>query len=454
MKRRPKRQNVPTEFHAATEAEALFLEQAQAYFRDVQDVANRAPDGKVIDQVEASILLRSRQLVRQSMELALQEQIDNLEKKKETSLCQTCQKKKRHRGYRNKNLLTAVGDIELQRRYDECLPCRLPEHVADERIGLEDRYTVGLRRLAVRAGTTGSFTDAAESLEEYCGLKLSRDTIRELCRKEGPKMAAWHRDTPEIHEQFIEAEGEIEFLTDGTCVNTTEGWKEVKTGMFSKRKFGEGVLPDQWEERDLPRPEITVAFAAIEKKDRFRSRWGQWIRRLKIDEMSRVSVLADGAHGIWDAVALEFGKVRECLDVYHALEHLSGTGKILYGAETEEYDTWREETKWELLWNGLELIEVRLENLLKGELKKSQAQSVQKLLGYLRWHGDRLTYRERLAEGRSIGSGQVEGACKNMIGKRLKQTGARWRIRRLNAMASLCAVRYSSQWKDYWKTAL
>lgn len=45
MSRKKRRRPVSTEFHAATEAEALFLEQAQAYFRDVQDVANKAPDG-------------------------------------------------------------------------------------------------------------------------------------------------------------------------------------------------------------------------------------------------------------------------------------------------------------------------------------------------------------------------------------------------------------------------
>ena len=349
--------------------------------------------------------------------------------------------------------MTAVGNVGLWRRYDECLPCNTPEHAADERLGLESGYTVGFRRLAVRAGTTGSYTDAAESLEEYCGLTISRDVIRELCRQEGPKMAAWHRDTPEVHETFIRAEGEIEFLTDGTCVNTTEGWKEVKTALISKRRRGEGVFPDQWEDRDLPKPEATVAFAAIEKKDRFRKRWGQWIRRLKIEKPSEVSVLADGAKWIWDCVLQEFGKSREVLDVYHALEHLSDVGKVLFKAESSELATWREETKWALLWQGLAGIEPFFEKVLSGKLKECQRKKVEQTLGYFRCHAERLCYAERLAEGRSIGSGQVEGACKNMIGRRLKQTGAKWRIRRLNAMASLCAVRYGGQWKRYWNDA-
>jgi hypothetical protein len=40
-------------------------------------------------------------------------------------------------------------------------------------------------------------------------------------------------------------------------------------------------------------------------------------------------------------------------------------------------------------------------------------------------------------------SGQVEGAYKSMIERRLKQTNARWDVERLNEMAVLCAVHYS-----------
>jgi hypothetical protein len=105
------------------------------------------------------------------------------------------------------------------------------------------------------------------------------------------------------------------------------------------------------------------------------------------------------------------------------------------------------------MWNGYELIEKRLKRVEQEKLKLKEQEAIQRLRGYLENHRERLCYRERLAEGRAIGSGQIEGACKNMIGKRLKQTGARWRVRRLNRMASLCAVRYSDQWKLYWKTA-
>jgi len=46
----------------------------------------------------------------------------------------------------------------------------------------------------------------------------------------------------------------------------------------------------------------------------------------------------------------------------------------------------------------------------------------------------------------------VEGACKQVIGRRLKQTGARWRVERLNRMAELCCACYSDCWDGYWSS--
>ncbi len=72
------------------------------------------------------------------------------------------------------------------------------------------------------------------------------------------------------------------------------------------------------------------------------------------------------------------------------------------------------------------------------------------LTGYFAAHTERLNYAHRLHTGRSIGSGMVEGAAKNLIGKRMKQTGARWVVTNANAMASLCSLSYSDHWDLYW----
>ena len=277
------------------------------------------------------------------------------------------------------------------------------------------------------AGASWSFDKASEHLEEFCGLKISDNTIRNLCQKEAVPMGRWQRTAPTANAEFIAAQGEVEFTTDGTCVNTVDGWREMRVAIFAKRNPGECVHADQWDKRKLPKPHVSVAMAAIENKETFRRHWGVRARQLQV-ENETISVLADGAHWIWDAAMLEFDKRDEVLDVYHALEKISDCGKVLYGTETKEFATWQDETKWELLWNGFELIEKRLDKLdaeLRLDLEqpaesrsKSQTkldaekEAIRILRGYLSNHAKRLNYRQRLANGKSIGSGQIEGACK------------------------------------------
>lgn len=71
---------------------------------------------------------------------------------------------------------------------------------------------------------------------------------------------------------------------------------------------------------------------------------------------------------------------------------------------------------------------------------------------YLSPHADHLHYADRLREGRSIGRGQVEGACKNLIGRRLKSNAARWRVHRVNRMVGLCSLAYRDLRGQYWES--
>jgi hypothetical protein len=79
-----------------------------------------------------------------------------------------------------------------------------------------------------------------------------------------------------------------------------------------------------------------------------------------------------------------------------------------------------------------------------------QRRSLAQLRDYLAPHRQHSGYAERLRQGQSIGSGMVEGACKTVVGKRLKQTGARWRVRHAERMVALCGLLYSDLWDTYW----
>jgi hypothetical protein len=84
----------------------------------------------------------------------------------------------------------------------------------------------------------------------------------------------------------------------------------------------------------------------------------------------------------------------------------------------------------------------------------AQREALADAAGYFEGRADALGYVGRLASGRSIGSGLVEGACKQVTGRRLKQTGARWRVRRANRMATQCCTLHGDAWAPYGQRRL
>lgn len=62
-------------------SEALVVEQALAMVREMQRVAEAAPDGQVLKQAEAMALARGRELTRRSLEIVLNDQAPEVEKK-------------------------------------------------------------------------------------------------------------------------------------------------------------------------------------------------------------------------------------------------------------------------------------------------------------------------------------------------------------------------------------
>jgi hypothetical protein len=266
------------------------------------------------------------------------------------------------------------------------------------------------------------------------------------------KIAAKMDDNPSFREEFQQAKGESEFYSDGTFVHIlnadgTREWREAKLAAFAKHVPCASALPSEWASRELSKPTVVYAFAAIENKEAFQERCQIERRRLGIGGVT--SALGDGALWIWNVVKNVFGKTDECLDIFHALEHISSCGKVLYGSG-QDFTDWLERMRMVLLSEGFSGMERELVALKIG-LRVEQCKLVDSLLEYLRNNSGRLNYCERLASGRVIGSGLIEGACKNLIGHRLKQTGASWRVERANKMAFICALLYAEQWKNAWK---
>jgi len=341
--------------------------------------------------------------------------------------------------------------VELRRTYFVCCGCRDAGCPLDDRLGLHGYASPEALRLICSAGGSWSFDMASRKLEEFCGIRVSDELIRQLTLREGPKIAAFAEASPAAVEGFAAALGDAEFETDATKVNTTEGWRDAKIGIFAKRPRGEPAETAQWKTRSLPKPTARFAFAAIEESAAFARRWSLTAERLGIDPYTEeLSVLGDGAEWIWNRAAEQFPTAQGCLDVFHGTEHVADAAKAYLGERGAETQAARARGEALLLADGYAgLVE------WIGELSQmpngGDGAALGSMLNYFAGHQDRLPYALRLRRGQAIGSGMVEGAAKNMIGKRLKANNARWLEANVNRIAAVCTAQYSETWEGYWQ---
>ena len=330
--------------------------------------------------------------------------------------------------------------VRIDRLYLICPRCRTGRHPLDVRLGLDGFVSPLAQRLLCLAGASWSFERASAHLKEFCGLSVCDNTIRSVCHGHGGLMREYQRDDPKAGDAFRRATGDVEFQTDGTMVNTTRGWREMRLSIFAKRRRGASVSGrTDWEQRGLPAPHARVIQAGIRTGDQLGPGWRRMAGRLGLQDTRVVSVIADGAKWIWGQVAVHLPGAVRVLDIYHASEHLWAVGRAVLGEGTAACRAWVEARRGALLRSGA-----------SGVLAEMAGAEWSDGRGYFEPHIGHTNYAGRLAEGRSIGSGLVEGSCKQVVGRRLKQTGARWKVRRVERMATLCAVLACEQWDSYW----
>ncbi len=218
------------------------------------------------------------------------------------------------------------------------------------------------------AGTSWPLDRAAAHLKEFCHVQTSDDTIERVCQEQGERARRWMEPSNE--------------------------------------------------------PTVRLANCAIAPAHRIGAGWKRLSQRMGLEQSDQLSVIADGARWIWEQADKRFSKrARWCVDVYHVSQHLHDCGKSLFGEGERARDWANQRLMHALEHNGVQLIE-RLERE-REQLTPSQRPTLDRVLGYLRDNRDSLWYHNRLQQGLLIGSGLIEGACKNTLGSGLKANSAR-----------------------------
>lgn len=352
--------------------------------------------------------------------------------------------------------MTTVGRVELKRRYHACRHCKATHVPFDDWAGLEKgRLSEGARRMACLAATGWSFDQASKNLWELTGLDVSDQTIRRVAEAEGVKAHEWVERSPLAVSAVNAAPGNAEFLTDGAIVNTREGWQEVRLSVASKRAAGAPSDPAEFtglQRRDLPKPAARLVLVSKLDSDGMGELWSRLSTRLGWGRGEGLSVISDGAKWIAARAGEAWPKAERVIDVFHVSQHLHQCAQVLHGEGTDEAREWAVEHLAELVQQGPMVLLWKLEREVAAQQHRGPREAIEGLLGYLRPHQEALRYGDRLRRGLPIGSGQVEGACKTVVGRRLKLNSARWSPRNIEPIASLCGLHYSNLWDTYWST--
>lgn len=317
-------------------------------------------------------------------------------------------------------------------------------------MGLDGYLTDGARRMACLAGVRESFGRAETLLAELAGWELNDETIRQVCHAEAARAAATRTERTTAA-TFAAAVGDREIQIDAGKANTDTGWRDVKMAVFACRERGAPAEAAAWDQRDLPAPAVRSVVAAIEEATAFGERCGVEAARLGLTDPGRLSVLGDGAEWLWNVAERQFPGAEQVLDIYHGAEHIAAAARQVFGDGGETARGQAERGRQRLLEDGYWGVLEWAAEVGRGLSAGGDGASLGGLLNYFAGHSRRLNYALRLRRGQAIGSGLIEGSIKQLLNRRLKQTGARWKTQRVGPFVELCALADNpAEWQDFW----
>ncbi len=354
-----------------------------------------------------------------------------------------CGGSKRFVGHRAKDVNTLFGWIKVRRAYYHCRHCgdSLVPYDIDSGLG-PGQLSPGLAKACCLLAVDDSFEQTSRKIEQLFGQKVSPNTIDRLTHQVGAVLLQ------QADQELIDFQSNrhipkaqitpkrLYIAADGTTVHEIDGWHESKIGVIyleNERKQRESCYVGRFDNSKI--------FG-----------WHLWLQacRYGLREADEVVFLGDGAPWIRNERHRHFGRATFIIDWYHASEHIWDCGKVLFGEGSKATEKWVEKREsW--LWDG------RTRKLLN-DLQKQQKQhrgrkrkELAGLHGYIRDNEQEMRYDVFRAKGYDIGSGAVEGACKHVVGKRLKQSGMIWNRTGSSAILALRIAWLNAKWEQLWQ---
>lgn len=379
--------------------------------------------------------------------------------------CPHCSDSARFKGYRPKELVSALGSISIERGYYHCSHCKKGHCPADATFGLDGGdLTTGASELVCLAAATDSFARAAEiTLPKMSGLKVAESTVERVAEAIGAEVGHaieakvpfdedrpwdWRKDADGMTCAYVSID-----LTgvrkQGPKGATAEG-EMIAVGMVYN------PIPadrDRWATASRRRPPWQTRYVtSLEGQEAVAEPLRHMATRVGMGVAQRWIAVCDGGAGLEDLLRRHFGRIDEViLDFYHASEYLGNFAKAWHGGDDEAAQAAHKKWSHRLKHEGGAEILAWLEGLDLTTRPRARA-AWEEVVTYFRNQHHRMDYPTYLAKGWQIGSGPVEAACKLVINERMNGTGMRWGRQGADAIGHLRALYLSEStlWPAFW----
>jgi uncharacterized protein UPF0236 len=365
-----------------------------------------------------------------------------------------------YHGRHEKTFESALGFLRLERAYYHCARCQSGFCPRDRFLGLTlASLTPGVLRMTASAAALLSFQESRGLLRELAGVEVSAKQVERVAEALGAEIAA---DEQKSVEKTGPVAPTLYLGMDGTGVPMRPSEVAGRAGKQAdgSAKTREAKLVTVWsaESRDaegkpMRDPGSITYSAGIESAatrdtrpeiSDFAARVQREATRRGFSEATRRVVLGDGSAWIWNTTSELFPDATPILDRFHAKEHLSTVGKILFG-NPEAGQPW---------------IERRYDELDEGCLRSlvqalrpyaGQYQQARECIHYIWNNRRRMRYPRFDQQELCTSTGVVEAGCKVVIGTRLKRAGMHWTVTGANAIIALRCSKLSGRFEDFWE---
>lgn len=393
-----------------------------------------------------------------------------------------------------RNLLTWFGVVRYARTYLREV-VKLGQaargyHPLDAELGLmADRISPNVLSVATRLSTRGSFAEAHELLGWFLPVAPSTEVIEAAVLGYGAKTQEWFEQAP-----APENDGEVLLIqldSKGVPTATDEELRK-RRGKRSRRKKAPsprhrgrlsrgrrtkkprrakgdkaknakmGTMFVMYTLRRQPNGSLLLgpinkryyaSFASkrhavkIARREATKRGFPPGTRRV-------VQVVTDGDNDLARYVAEIFPDATHTIDVMHVIEKLWDAGSSVHREGSDECRAWVEQQK-EALYDGrAAAIVAELDQQLAsiprtGPGNKFRREKLTDIRNYIDKRVQHMTYDYLLRQDLELGTGAVEGAIKNLMGKRMDHGGMRWIKERAEAVLQLRCIDANGDWEAF-----